>query len=280
MNLKNRFPFWYFEHCSVFRKDNNLVLQSEDHEILVPYNNIGLLLLGPGVNMSSNSISHAIKNNTQIAISTSTQVPSCVVSTKGNFGSGDWAYQQALIHINKKKKLEKAIYMVGLRFPYLKEKLIKSKSIRTIQGIEGAEVRKIYQKVFGKSFKRIHDSEDISNYKINVSNNALYSLMGLICIEYGLSPHLAFIHGRSRNSFIYDLADVFKTEEYYQLIKKSKDLKKCLLNLSDYLHNKDFFQKIEEVLKNVFDITKREQVPNLWIQSSSFNDYLQEFEEY
>lgn len=280
MNLKNRFPFWYFEHCSVYRKDNNLILKSENHEIEIPYDNVGMILLGPGVNISSNSISHAIKHKTQISISTSNQVPSAILSTKGYHGSGEWAYQQAITSINKNKKMIKAKYLTELRFPHLKNEIMLAKNIRTVQGIEGAEVRKIYQKVFGQSFKRTHTDEDPMNYRINIANNALYNLLMIVCIEYGLSPHLAFIHGKRRNGFIYDLADVFKTVEYYTLIKKSKDIKTCLKNLSNYLYNKDFFDTIEGVLKNVFDNTKVEQSTDIWSQGSSIGDYLQEFEEY
>lgn len=258
MNLKKRFPYWYFEHCSVFRKDSQLVIKSETDEFEIPLNDIGFLMLGSGVSISSNLISHVNRTGGHIVIASSTQVPTAIMTTKNSYGSAKMAYKQALKYSSKLDKLKVATKLFLIKYPN-NEDIKKITRIRDIFGIEGPLMRKLYEEVFGKTFIRIkrHDG-DLMNHKINVLYNALYNICFVACHEYGFSPHLGFIHGVKRYSFIYDIADLFKTKEFLEIARDARDVPHMLELLSFKCHEVKIFSQLEEVFFNVFDIDGNE----------------------
>ena len=63
------------------------------------------------------------------------------------------------------------------------------------------------------SFSRDFDGKDAVNAKLNILNNALYSVCTAICLSCGLHPSVGFLHGYTRRGGLaFDLADIFKTE--------------------------------------------------------------------
>ena len=216
---------------------------SNSGELNIPMD-LGMLLIGPGVSISSNSIMFAIKNWLHLAFSSETNVPTGIIPTTGKLGSREFAKNQALFYSDDKKSLDYALVLLKKRFDDID--ITPSASIEQIRGIEGIKVKNLYKQIFGSNFKRNFSAIDQINVNINLSNNAIYNLVQLSCIQFGLSPHLGLIH-KKRNSFVYDVSDSFKTYDYYNIIKQSPSSKDCLLLLNKYLLSIKFFNQIEDI---------------------------------
>lgn len=241
MNLTKRVPYWYLDHCKIGVKNGNVFASSESGSLNIPVD-VGLLLLGPGVSITTNALTLSSKLKINVAVSSSNNTPSCILSVVGKIGSQDYAKNQASFVSDPSRSIIIAKNLIKQRFPLIH--LNNPLKIEQLRGIEGSEVKKLYKSVFGPNFIRNYKSTDDSNVFLNIANNTLYNLTKLACIQYGLSPHLGFIH-KKRNSFVYDISDVFKITEYFSEIRDSNSIKSCLSRLNEYFIKIKFFKKIE-----------------------------------
>lgn len=101
------------------------------------------------------------------------------------------------------------------------------------------------------SFSRDFDGKDSVNIKLNILNNALYSVCTAICLSCGVHPSVGFLHGYTRRGGLaFDLADVFKTELSMTLafdpnIKGARD---SMYALAKAL-KKDNFEVVKRMIK-------------------------------
>jgi len=108
--------------------------------------------------------------------------------------------------------------MYLMRFP---EPLPEDISIQQLRGMEGQRVRETYQTLsarfgvpwHGRSYDRGDwRSADPINRAISAANSCLYGLCHAAILSAGYSPALGFIHTGKQLSFVYDIADLYKTE--------------------------------------------------------------------
>jgi CRISPR-associated protein Cas1 len=101
------------------------------------------------------------------------------------------------------------------------EKFEPALSLQQIRGMEGVRVREAYAKAAqeagitweGRSYKRDEWSKaDPANRALSVSNSCLYGICHAAIVSAGFSPALGFIHTGKMLSFVYDVADLYKTE--------------------------------------------------------------------
>lgn len=101
------------------------------------------------------------------------------------------------------------------------ERLDESLSLREIRGKEGIRVRQAYAKASresgvewkGRVYKRDGwGAADPVNRALSAANSCLYGVCQAGIISSGYSPALGFIHTGRMLSFVYDVADLYKTE--------------------------------------------------------------------
>jgi len=222
-NLKslNRFEhtagFLYLEHAALERKDHALIINKSDEFAAIPCAAIASLVLGPGT-----SITHA-------AVTTLTECGTSIIwagqdsqrfyaSGVGKNRSSRHIQLQAKAWANQHERLRVVRDLYRLRFT---EELPKYLSIQQIRGLEGVRVRDSYLKAssdFGVtwsgrrySLKDWNQSDPI-NRGLSTGASVLYGIChGAIC-SIGFSPAIGFIHTGKALSFVYDIADVYKTE--------------------------------------------------------------------
>ncbi|MDP3480686.1 MAG: type I-E CRISPR-associated endonuclease Cas1e [Desulfoprunum sp.] len=125
---------------------------------------------------------------------------------------------QAKLALDDTARLKVVRKMYELRF---KEKPPERRSIEQLRGIEGARVRKMYQllaqqyRVQWKS--RDYDytewgSGDIPNRCLSAATACLYGICEAAILAAGYAPAIGFIHTGKPQSFVYDIADIFKFE--------------------------------------------------------------------
>lgn len=125
---------------------------------------------------------------------------------------------QAKLALDDTARLKVVRKMYELRF---KEKPPEKRSVEQLRGIEGARVRKMYQllaqqyKVQWKNRDYDHTSwgsGDIPNRCLSAATACLYGICEAAILAAGYAPAVGFIHTGKPQSFVYDVADIFKFE--------------------------------------------------------------------
>jgi CRISPR-associated protein Cas1 len=108
--------------------------------------------------------------------------------------------------------------MYCLRF---NETVDPSVTIQQLRGKEGIRVRQAYRQASeqfgvpweGRNYQRQEwDFADPVNRALSAANSCLYGLVHAAILSGGFSPALGFVHIGKQLSFVYDVADLYKTE--------------------------------------------------------------------
>jgi CRISP-associated protein Cas1 len=125
---------------------------------------------------------------------------------------------QAKLALDDTARLKVVRKMYEIRFG---EKPPERRSIEQLRGIEGARVRALYQMLsrkYGVEWKHrnydVADWEggDVANKCLSSATACLYGLCEAAILAAGYAPAIGFIHTGKPQSFVYDLADVYKFE--------------------------------------------------------------------
>ncbi len=105
-----------------------------------------------------------------------------------------------------------------MRFP---ESLDPGLTLQQIRGMEGVRVREAYAasaRTYGVEWKgREYKRNDWGaastiNRALSAANSCLYGICHAAILSAGYSPALGFVHTGKMLSFVYDVADLYKTE--------------------------------------------------------------------
>ena len=93
--------------------------------------------------------------------------------------------------------------------------------MQQLRGREGSRIRNVYRKEAARtgvkwkgrsySVNNYSESDDV-NAALSVANAVLYGIIYSVVCSLGCCPALGFIHTGHDRSFIYDIADLYKTE--------------------------------------------------------------------
>lgn len=213
---QDRLSFVYLERCIVHRESNAITATSERGTMHIPAAMIGALLLGPGTNVSHQAMM-------LLADSGSTAV------WVGERGVRYYAHGRPLARTNRlldlqaasvssrERRLQVARRMYELRFP---DEAVEGLTLQQLRGREGARVRQSYRDAsveWGVAWdKRSYkfedfDSSDAVNQALSAATTCLYGVVHAVVVALGLSPGLGFVHTGHDRSFVYDIADLYKT---------------------------------------------------------------------
>ena len=215
--MRDGLSYFYCEHCKVEQEGLSIAVFSQEGQVQVPAASLGVLLLGPG-----SSITHA-------AVKTLAD-NGCLTGWTGEgvvrFYAHGLGETRKGMHIEKQAKLwaddilhkRVVIRMYRMRF---KIKLPSHMTLEQIRGMEGVRVRDAYIKASkdygvewkGRSYDRNSwNASDTVNRALSAANACLYAVCRTAIISGGYSPALGFVHQGKALSFVYDIADLYKTE--------------------------------------------------------------------
>lgn len=133
---------------------------------------------------------------------------------------------QAKLALDDSARLKVVRKMYELRF---KEKPPERRSVEQLRGIEGARVRKMYE-LLARQYKvpwkrRNYDhtqwgSGDVANRCLSSATACLYGISEAAILAAGYAPAVGFIHTGKPQSFVYDIADIFKFDTVVPLAFK------------------------------------------------------------
>lgn len=125
---------------------------------------------------------------------------------------------QASLALDDAARLKVVRKMYALRF---KEEPPARRSVEQLRGIEGARVRKMYE-LLARQYRvewkwRNYDhtewgSGDVPNRCLSAATACLYGVTEAAILAAGYAPAVGFIHTGKPQSFVYDIADIFKFE--------------------------------------------------------------------
>jgi CRISPR-associated protein Cas1 len=101
------------------------------------------------------------------------------------------------------------------------ESLAPDMTIEEIRGREGNRVRSVYKQMSqnygvqwqGRNYDQsLWNKGDAINRAISSANSTLYGIVHAAILSAAFSPAIGFIHTGKQLSFVYDIADLYKTE--------------------------------------------------------------------
>ncbi len=183
----------------------------------IPVGSVACLMLEPGTR-----VSHA-------AVVLSARV-GCLLVWVGEAGvrlyaagqpggaRADRLLYQAKLALDETARLKVVRKMYEFRFG---ESSPQRRSIEQLRGIEGIRVKKLYQ-LLAKQYRvvwkgRNYDyrewgSGDLPNRCLSSATASLYGICEAAILAAGYAPAIGFIHTGKPQSFVYDIADLFKFE--------------------------------------------------------------------
>ncbi len=218
--IRDSFSYLYVEHARIDRHEKSIAVWSADGGYSpVPAAALCVLMLGPGTVVSHAAILTLADNNCLVVWCGEENVRFYAAGTGGTRSAAPLLLQARLVS-NETTRLEVVKRMYRMRFsewPADSENL----TIEQLRGMEGARVRAAYAEAarqYGIVWdRRGYDPKDFSasdpvNRALSAANSCLYGLCHAALLATGYSPGLGFIHTGKQLSFVYDLADLYKSE--------------------------------------------------------------------
>ena len=215
--FRDRWSYLYLEYGELDQQASGLVFHNTAAFTPLPINQLSLLMLGPGTTVTHAAVRALAGNNCLLAWVGEEGVRMYAHSTGGTF-SARRLIAQARLAIDPDQRLAVAKRMYGKRFPGGD---LDSKSLEQIRGMEGARVRAAYAQLaarysIGWDGRRYDQDQwsaaDPVNRALSAANACLYGISHAAIVSAGYSAGLGFIHTGKLLSFVYDVADLYKTE--------------------------------------------------------------------
>ncbi len=182
----------------------------------VPLQGVSMILLGPGSTVSHDALRLLARAGTTLAAVGEDGVrlytaPPLIPDRS------DLARRQATLWANETSRLDIARRMYAWRLG----EVLPHRRIDVLRGIEGARVKEIYrlqaQKVgiawHGRRYDRADPmAADLPNQALNHASSAMEAAAATAVAAAGAIPQLGFIHEDPGQSFVLDVADLFRDQ--------------------------------------------------------------------
>lgn len=215
--IRDRMTFLYLERCQINRQDSAITVLDEEGIVLIPAAAISVLLLGPGTTVTHRAM-ELIGDAGVCIIWVGEHGVRYYASGRPLTHKAGLLMRQAALASNQKQHLEVVRKMYQLRFP---GEDISHLTLPQLRGREGARVRSAYRRAaeeWGIDWNgRVYDPEnfaegDAVNQALSAGHACLYGLAHAVIVAMGCSAGLGFVHIGHENSFVYDIADLYKAE--------------------------------------------------------------------
>ncbi|WP_234703599.1 type I-E CRISPR-associated endonuclease Cas1e [Oleidesulfovibrio alaskensis] len=175
------------------------------------------ILLEPGTRVSHAAVVLAARSGTLLVWTGEAGVRLYASGQPGGARSDKLLYQ-AKLALDDTARLKVVRRMFAMRF---QEQAPDRRSVNQLRGLEGARVRALYS-LLAKQYKvpwkgRKYDpkdweSGDLPNRCISAATACLYGVCEAGILAAGYAPAIGFLHTGKPQSFVYDIADLFKFE--------------------------------------------------------------------
>lgn len=213
----DRMTFLYLEHCKLNREDSAIVVRDEKGSVFIPAAAISVLLPGPGTDVTHRAM-ELIGDTGVSTIWVGEQGVRYYAGGRPLTHRAALLQKQAELVSNQREHLNVVRAMYEMRFP---GENVSSLTMQQLRGREGARIRKAYLTASrqygiewnGRDYTPEHfEADSPVNQALTAGNMCLYGLAHAVIFALGCSPGLGFVHVGHENSFVYDIADLYKAE--------------------------------------------------------------------
>ena len=180
----------------------------------IPLQGISMILLGPGSTVSHDALRLLAHARTALAAIGEDGVRMYTAPPLIPDRSG-LARTQARVWADDKKRLDIARRMYAWRLG----EVLPHRNFDVLRGIEGARMKQSYRliaKQIGVEWKGRHydraspDAADLANQALNHASSAVEGAAAIAVASTGTIPQLGFIHEDPGQSFVLDIADLYR----------------------------------------------------------------------
>lgn len=215
--FRDGWSYLYVEHCRIDQEDKAVAIHDAGGKAPVPCANLALLMLGPGVSITHAAVSVLADHGCLVAWCGEEGVRFYAVGLGETRSAANFLHQVRM-WADEDLRMQVVRRLYQLRFA---ERLEPELTLRQIRGKEGIRVREAYAVASevsgvpwsGRNYSRDQwNKGDPVNRALSTANACLYGICHAAIVSAGFSPALGFIHTGKMLSFVYDVADVYKTE--------------------------------------------------------------------
>lgn len=208
----DRGVFTVVDGCLHFASAGGGALPAGDYQL--PHQTLSALLIGPGTSLSHDVLRILARHGTTL-VAVGTDATRIYTAPALGPDRSDLARAQARAWADDKQRIAIARKMYARRLG----EVLPHTSIEVLRGIEGARVKESYKLLaqsFGMQWKRRDynrsnpDATDLANQAINHAATAVRSAAGVAVAAVSALPQLGFIHEDSDQSFVLDIADLYR----------------------------------------------------------------------
>ncbi len=215
--IRDSWSYLYVEHCRIDQEDKAIAIHDAGGKTPVPCAMLALLMLGPGTTITHAAVRTLAENGCLVMWCGEEAVRFYAVGM-GETRSSRNLLAQARLCADPVTRIAVGVRMYRMRFD---ESVPDDLTLQELRGREGIRVRQAYAAASretgiawgGRSYRSSNwRSADPVNRALSCANSCLYGLCHAAIVSAGFSPALGFIHTGKMLSFVYDIADLYKTE--------------------------------------------------------------------
>lgn len=216
--IKERASILFLEKGRLDVLDGAFVVVDESGvRIQIPVGGVACLMLEPGTRVSHAAVVLAARAGTLLIWVGEAGVRLYAAGQPGG-ARADRLLYQARLALDEDARLRVVRKMYARRF---NEDPPARRSVDQLRGIEGARVRETYKALAqrhgiawdGRNYDPHNwGSADLVNKCLSAATAALYGITEAAVLAAGYAPALGFLHSGKPQSFVYDIADLFKFE--------------------------------------------------------------------
>ena len=215
--ISDRMTFIYLERCVLNRQDGAITVTDENGTVHIPAAAISVLLLGPGTKVTHRAM-ELIGDAGVSVLWVGEAGVRYYAGGRPMTHSSAMLIRQAELVSNTRLHLDVVRKMYCMRFP---NEDVSKLTLQQLRGREGARIRAVYREMSYKwdvEWKgREYDPDNFQdgspvNQALSAGHACLYGLAHAVIEALGCSPGLGFVHVGHENSFVYDIADLYKAE--------------------------------------------------------------------
>lgn len=216
--IKDRSSILFLEKGRLDILDGAFVLVDEAGvRVHIPIGGLVCLMLEPGTRVSHAAVALAARAGTLLIWVGEAGVRLYAAGQPGG-ARADRLLYQARLALDDEARLRVVRKMYALRFG---EEPPARRSVDQLRGIEGARVREMYKALAarhgvvwqGRDYDPDDwDASDTVNRCLSSATASLYGIAEAAVLAAGYAPAIGFLHTGKPQSFVYDIADIFKFE--------------------------------------------------------------------
>jgi CRISPR-associated protein Cas1 len=216
--IKDRSAILFLEYGQLDVVDGAFVLIDKTGvRVQIPVGGLACLMLEPGTRISHAAVVLAARVGCLLIWVGERGVRLYAAGQPGG-ARADRLLFQAQAALDETARLRVVRRMYAFRFG---EEPPPKRSVDQLRGIEGARVKRLY-----KAMAQVHgltwdarrydpdawDDADVPNKCLSAATACLYGLCEAAILAAGYAPAIGFLHRGKPQSFVYDIADLFKFE--------------------------------------------------------------------